>query len=330
MSLVRGKNTGRVENVFLHLGAILVVALLSVSSVASAEDVNRDGWADESAKSAGEGGAKGANIAPNGTFFALEWEAFSAASFHTVDVNAGPSVVSTLLPTGMQALARHPDGRLFGGDDSGNLYTINTTTGAATLFASSVVNDIRGMAFRSDGVLFLSEIDGSSNGNLVRIDDVDTSTATTTLGLITGPGMFSDGMQGLAFQGSSLFGVTPDFNVQPGLYSISTTDGSAALIGDPGIDVYQSIVFTQSGRLFGIGSGSGAFFSEINPATGALIGSAIDVSAFDFRGLEFVSVGNLPAGSNVAIVLLAACLLIVGFLAVRLHAPARGDAFNRP
>jgi hypothetical protein len=121
--------------------------------------------------------------------------------------------------------AFNPAGTLYITSNNGDLYTVNTTTGAATLLGTILVNsnplpDIGGdIAFSSNGTLYLS-----TDGVLFSVD-------LTTLAA-TEIGDSNLGSMQIAFGANgALYGT----NTANGFYSISLSDGSATLIGSTGI-----------------------------------------------------------------------------------------------
>lgn len=118
---------------------------------------------------------------------------------------------------------------LTGPDDDakeGNLYTINTTTAAATLVGNTGL-ERGGLAFAPDGTLYLATVG----------DDVDPVIAQinpATAAVIGTPQVLSDdGIDGLAVRPSDsvIFGTAEDSS---DLYTIDPSDGSMTFIGSDG------------------------------------------------------------------------------------------------
>jgi hypothetical protein len=128
--------------------------------------------------------------------------------FYTVDLDAGnvlksitpAGVITTIGATGVGFFGtgmafRASTNTLFATGFDGSLYTINTTTGAATIVGStglSFTNAWQGLAFDGSGTLFLNAAD---NDNLYTIN---TTTGAATLVGANGP-TNGNGIDGLAF-----------------------------------------------------------------------------------------------------------------------------------
>jgi hypothetical protein len=131
-----------------------------------------------------------------------------------------------------------PDGTLFGWHSAGNhsLYTINLTTGAATLVATSNINTRfggGGLASSSSGVIF-STPDGTTNppGNLFTIDRT-TGQAALIAPLSGGP-VGDNVINAMAFNSQGiLFGINTDrgFPAATHLVRINTTTGAITDVG---------------------------------------------------------------------------------------------------
>lgn len=155
-------------------------------------------------------------------------------------------------------------GLLFGADlASGNLLTINTTTGAATPVGHLGVAEVGGMAFDSSGTLYGVD---ASNQQLLTIN--------TSTGMATPVGSFGNtssffGFLSLAFDGSSntLFAV--DASVTNQLYSIDTSTGAATSVGALGVPGVRGLAFNgNSGTLFGVSNNTDSLL-VIDTLTGA-------------------------------------------------------------
>ena len=173
------------------------------------------------------------NVDPSGTFT-------STATLYSFDRTIPSStVVTTTTDPLMDGLAFSPGGTLFGLDQAvapfggplvqPALYTIDPTTGVATLVGSTGVSGsfgLGGLAFRSDGALFGTFTSfGASDSNLYRIDP---STGAATFVGSTGFGQ----LDGLAFLDTTTTAVPePSTNLLLGtalLFLVAWTRGRKA------------------------------------------------------------------------------------------------------
>jgi len=148
-------------------------------------------------------------FASDGTLYAYVKQGSQPESLFTVNTTSGvaTAVGSSGFPippgTSGDGLAMSASGTLYfaGKGDTGNLYTLSTTTGLATAgptlsgapFAS-VPGQIKGLAFNSSGMLYGIDIEQSSPfpANLVTINP--------TTGVITSVGGTQNGLVSFAFQ----------------------------------------------------------------------------------------------------------------------------------
>jgi PEP-CTERM motif len=126
-------------------------------------------------------------------------------------------VITTSTDPLMDGLAFSPGGTLFGLNQAVSqfmgppvepaLYTIDPTTGVATLVGSTGVSGsfgLGGLAFRSDGALFATFTSfGTPDSDLYRIDP------TTGAATLIGPTGF-DQLDGLAFLGTTTIPTVPE------------------------------------------------------------------------------------------------------------------------
>ena len=108
---------------------------------------------------------------------------------------------------------------MIGGRGNNNLYTVNRTTGQATLVGSHGINDLFGLAFDStNNVLYATQFAGGSN-----LYSLNTSSGASTF-----IGNMGIGMGGLAYNSATdtLIGVNDGSGV---LYSINRTNARVIL-----------------------------------------------------------------------------------------------------
>lgn len=175
------------------------------------------------------------------------------SELRTIDLMTG--VVTTVGPTGVtgehdfEGLDFSPSGELFASEDSGgDIYRINVATGAATLVGNTGLDFLgnSGLAFRSDGTLFLITDGGGEDG--ARLYTVNTATgAATVVGDLT-----LDTLSSIAFApDGTLFAIDPDNDF---LVTINPTTAAISNVGVLGlgvaIDDQQGLDFDSSGTLF--------------------------------------------------------------------------------
>lgn len=158
-----------------------------------------------------------------GTLFALD-----DASDTLVSIDTNTKIFTDIGPLGTNVLAgdlAYDGSTLFalGGVGNNSLYTINTTTGAATLVGNHGVESLSGLAFdRSTGTLYGS---GLLVGNGFYSLDLNTGTAT----LISGnPGV---PISGMAYRGDTNQLVGSQTN-RSGFYAIDPTTGNQTLLSN--------------------------------------------------------------------------------------------------
>ncbi|MFO1093926.1 MAG: PEP-CTERM sorting domain-containing protein [Planctomycetaceae bacterium] len=176
-------------------------------------------------------------------------------------------------------------GVLYGADGSGSnpstLYTIDTSTGAATAIGS-IGYAVTGLAFDpTTGILYGGTTRNSSFIGLLTIDT--TTGAGTQVGTYnTSVFSFTESMADISFDSAgNLYGW-----LEPGsddLYSINKATGAATLVGEAGIGTATSgLAFDNSGTLYLESLGT---LYTLNPATGGVLSSVSAVSAAIGLGL---------------------------------------------
>ena len=148
------------------------------------------------------------------------------------------------------------------GGNASSLYTINSTTGAATLVGATGFSGVGSLAVSPGGTLY--GIAGNSGGSpgAHRLISINTSTgAGTAIGTTGVTENFTD----VAFRSDSvLFGMTGAAN----LYTINTTTGVATLIGGgSGISTGGGLAFNSANTLY---VANGSNLQTVNTSTGAL------------------------------------------------------------
>jgi hypothetical protein len=158
-------------------------------------------------------------------------------------------------------IAFSPDGVLYG-IDFNDLYTINQTTGAATLVGPLGIPDaVNALVFGSDGTLYTA---GVLEGGFYTVDS--NSGAASLVGY-TG----FDSAGDLAFVNGTLYLTTTSSE----LLSINLTNGAGTSVGNMGVANMYGLATPDNSTLFGV---AGTNLYTIDPSTGE---AAVDL---DFAG----------------------------------------------
>lgn len=195
----------------------------------------------------------------------------SSGNLYKVNTATGAATFIGNMGTVMTDIAFSPSGSLFGVTFT-DLYRIDPNTGASTLIGSLGVNDSNALEFDLNGTLFMA----SFGSTLLRT--VDTTTGATTV--VGDMGVSSSG--DLAFDPSSgkLFLSARSF--QDVLYLIEPSTAASTMVGDIGfvnvygMDFYGNTLFglTIGGYLISINTTSGAGTLVANTGVAALGASA--------------------------------------------------------
>jgi hypothetical protein len=178
----------------------------------------------------------------------------------------------------VEGLAFDPtSGILYGADDEDNqLITINVNTGVGTAIGPlGVANGDEegefGLAIDPTGTIFLF------NDFTDELFFVNKNT-----GAATKIGATKARVDGLAFLGSTLYGVDPDAGA---LYTINTSTGLATLVGALGVSFEtQSGLASDGTNLWGIDEGG--VIIRINPTTGAAVQTASTIVGFEDLAIQ--------------------------------------------
>ena len=204
-----------------------------------------------------------------------------------------PSLRRSILLAALTALllpgARARADVLLGSSDTGSLYDVNTSTGAATNPRSTGINSLVGIAFRSDGALFgLTTFGGTPNPNA--LFSINPTTGASTLVGSTGLSNIFEG--DLAFDPTSntLYGLqnVPTAGVRD-LFTINTSTGAASVVGDlnrPASDL-SAMAFDVAGNLYVIDTANRLLLS-VNKSTAAVTNSVLmSTQLGDAAGMAF-------------------------------------------
>ena len=236
------------------------------------------------------------------------WVSDASGQLATVDVTTGATTVVGN-PGLMYDIAFSPSGQLYGIGTDNNLYSINSATGASTLIGGS------GTGTDTVNALVFGR-DGTLYAASTALYKVDTGTGAETM---VGTG-FSDGTVSagdLAFVGNQLYLSTSSNDLQ----RIDTTTGANTDVGAIGYDAVYGLASPNGSDLYGFANQQ---VLSIDPTTGAgtvlstVNGAPLDTvwgSAFFGEAVTPPPVAAVPEPETYA--LMMAGLGVVAFLARR-------------
>lgn len=200
------------------------------------------------------------SLAYGATTYVTTWEGNSGTELFSVDSLTGNATSVGLTETWLSGLT-FVGSDLYGWGQNGSLYTINTSTGSASLVGVSGASGTEGaIAYDSvSGKLYSAD---SSTNQLVELNP---STGAGTV--VGGFGSAGGDISGLTFSGGTLYGID---SVDDALVTINTATGSASTVGSLGISIGNGgssvggLIFTGSDLLlydrngiFSVDSGTG-------------------------------------------------------------------------
>lgn len=216
-------------------------------------------------------------------------------------------------PSEFPGLAYNPNTNTLYGTDQQNLYTVNMTTGAATLVGShGVANGITGLTFNSAYTVMYSI---GFDGNLYSVNPA-TGAATSIGALGHSPIAIVDLATNSA---GTVYAAGTDAN----LYTVNTSTGATTLLGAlTGTNVgLTAIAFDPNDVLYAIDTISDRLMTVNVTTRVATPVSAGAVGTYgDIRGLAFVSgsaASGIPALGALGLLLLGVVLALVGWIAIR-------------
>ena len=200
---------------------------------------------------------------------------FGFAVDNTTNLFSVDLTTATAKPIGftgqfLQGLAVSPQGSLFGTDYLGGLYSVNKTTGAATLIGSTGLGDIEGLAFRGTTLIGTNF---SSLGGLTTVSAIDTATAAATpiVSFSQGP------VRAMAVSplNTNTVDVASDSPVSQSLVSVNLLTGTNTNLGQlpsAGAALIAALNFGTDGVLYALDPLGNEFTIASNGA-GVLIGN---------------------------------------------------------
>jgi trimeric autotransporter adhesin len=182
---------------------------------------------------------------------------------------------------------------LYASANNGNLYSVNTTTGAATLVGNFDGGTLLGSTEieydYASGRAYSQSRDGS-----FQIYQIDIQTGT-----FVGPALANAGSHtGLEYAGNTLYATVI---VAPGgpseLHTLNPVTGISTNIGATGVGPIAGLAFDyNTATLYGIGGGTSSGLYTLNASTGAA--TLIGATGIQAGSLEFGADGRLYAGGT--------------------------------
>ena len=207
----------------------------------------------------------------------------------------------------LQGLAVSPAGSLFGTDFLGNLFSVSSTTGAATLIGNTGLGDIEGLSFRGTTLIGTNF---SNLGGPTTVSAINTTTAAPTT--IT---TFSQGpVRAMAVLNSNTIDVASDSPVSQSLVQVNLLNGTNTVLGQlpsTGAALIAAMNFGTDGNLYALDPLGNEFIIASNGA-GIPVGNTGGQYWLDLTMASTVLDGPaaVPEPNSMALVFIAALSLI--------------------
>jgi len=193
----------------------------------------------------------------------------SSGDLFTINTATGAATLIGNMGAVMTDLAFSPSGELFGVTFT-DLYRIDPTTAASTLIGSLGLNDSNALEFAPDGTLFLA----SANSTLLRT--VNTTTGATTV--VGDMRVLSSG--DLAFDASSgTLLLSASAVPNDDLYRVDPTTAASTLVGSIGFPDVFGLDFFFGSTLFGVTNGGALITIDTTSGAGTFVATT-GVAAF--------------------------------------------------
>ncbi|MFB2836579.1 Calx-beta domain-containing protein [Floridanema evergladense] len=179
---------------------------------------------------------------------------------------------------------------------TGDVVSINKTTGATTGIGYSGFSQLNSFARDSQGNLFTIPDSSTTTGLLIKINP-NTGTGSVFSTFNNNFGQVKASVRDLAFSPSGvLFGIHnetgPGYVGPDSLFKLDINAGIATVIGSTGLSSVQSLAFSPNGTLYSWDGSLGLI--TINPLTGMVTDVNSSVSGnYNLQDITFASDGNL-------------------------------------
>ncbi len=224
----------------------------------------------------------------------------------------------------LQGLALSPTGRLFGTDAYGGLFSISTTTGAATFIGDTGLGDIEGLSFRGSTLI---GTDFSNLGGPTTVYSFNTTTAAPTART-----SFQQGpVRAMALLNTNTIDVASDSPVLQSLVQVNLQTGFNTVLGQlpsmgqatAGADPIAAMDFGTDGVLYALDPAGNDYMIASNGA-GILIGNTGGQYWLDLA-IDPPAAGDpVPEPSSIALLLTAA----LGLISIRAWRRSGGSRQN--
>jgi hypothetical protein len=238
-------------------------------------------------------------------------------NLYTVDLTTAAATPIGNTGQLLEGLAISPQGALFATDFLGGLFSVNKTTGAATLIGNTGVGDIEGLTFRGTTLI---GTDFSNLGGPTTVYAINTSTAAPTA--ITS---FSQGpVRAMALVDTNNVDVASDSPVSQSLVRIDLTTGTNTVLGQlpsMGAALIAAMNFGTDGNLYALDPLGNEFIIASNGA-GTLVGNTGGQDWLDLTMASNTSTSTV-AEPDIIVLLLTAGLGLFSIRAWHISRDAR-------
>ena len=195
------------------------------------------------------------------------------------EVDLGSATATEIGPLGVfrvEGLALSSAGHLFGTDAVGNLHSINTATGAATLIGSTGRGDIEGLDFLGDTLL--GSDPGIASPTAVVVFSIDTSDASTADVVTATSALGYRRSMTVSDANTVLMRVDDPTSSDNTLASMDLTTGDITIIGDLGLPIWSptGLDFAPDGMLYGLCSDGTVVRIDPTDASSVVMGDTGD------------------------------------------------------
>jgi hypothetical protein len=221
-------------------------------------------------------------------------------NLYTVDLTTAAATPIGNTGQLLEGLAISPQGALFATDFLGDLFSVNKTTGAATLIGNMGVGDIEGLTFTGTTLI---GTDFSNLGGPTTVYAINTSTAAPTA--ITS---FSQGpVRAMALVDTNNVDVASDSPVSQSLVQVDLTTGTNTVLGQlpsMGAALIAAMNFGTDGNLYALDPLGNEFIIASNGA-GTLVGNTGGQDWLDLTMASSTSTSTVAEPDSMALLLTA-------------------------
>ena len=178
-------------------------------------------------------------FSPNGTLYAIFNAGSTSAQLATVDIHTGAATaIGSSAGVPLEAMAFGPDGTLYAGNfnpGTNNLYTINRSTGAATLVGPLGFANIMDMAWDpANSTMYAIESAAGCGGSASGLYSINLAPAPTARGTLVTSIPSDNCLMSLAIDSANRLLAT-DFMAASPLFQIDPVTGNLTNLGNTGL-----------------------------------------------------------------------------------------------